>query len=191
MHRRPRRQSGSSLIEVLVAVLILSFGLLSLGGMMAYAVQMPKLSGYRSTATMLAASHIESMRANPSAGYGIALVAASYPDYTAVSLDDCSYPACTLASAGSAGSIAKMDTARTRRALRTELPAGDMHLVMDPGDASAGNLWIVWQEPDTFAKLNSATSDSCPNVAFSSPKPRCLYVRFKLCNPDPVSNTCI
>ena len=185
-----RSQSGSSLIEVLVAVLILSFGLLSLGAMMAYAVQMPKLSGYRSTATMLAAAHIERMRANPSASYGIALVVASYPDYAAVALSDCAYPACTLNSATSNGSIAKMDTAATRRTLRTELPAGDMHLTIDPADPTAGNLWIVWQEPDTFAKVNSATSDNCPFTAFADPKPRCLYVRFKLCTTDTTTNTC-
>ncbi len=189
MFRLNQRQVGASLIEVLVAVLILSFGLLSLGGMLAYAVQMPKLSGYRATATMIAAAHIERMRANPSAGYGIALVVAGYPDYTSVALSNCTYPACTLGSATTNGSIAKMDTAATRNALRNELPAGDMHLTMDGADPTAGNLWIVWQEPDTFAKLNSGSSDNCPFSTFADPKPRCLYVRFKRCAVV-ATNTC-
>lgn len=58
-------QSGATLIEVLVAILILSFGMLSLGAMMSFAVQLPKLSGYRSTATNLASSYVERIRANP------------------------------------------------------------------------------------------------------------------------------
>jgi type IV pilus assembly protein PilV len=58
------RHSGASLIEVLVAILVLSFGMLALGSMMAYAVQMPKLAAYRATAANLAASHIERMRGN-------------------------------------------------------------------------------------------------------------------------------
>ncbi len=49
-----RQQSGASLIEILVTILILSFGMLALSGMMAYAVQMPKFSAYRATAVALA-----------------------------------------------------------------------------------------------------------------------------------------
>jgi hypothetical protein len=56
------RQGGASLIEVLVAVLILSFGLLSLGAMLSLSVQMPKLSGFRTTATNIASDHIERIR---------------------------------------------------------------------------------------------------------------------------------
>ena len=61
------KQTGASLIEVLVAILILSFGMLSLGAMMSFGVQLPKLSGYRATATSLAAGYTERVRANPNA----------------------------------------------------------------------------------------------------------------------------
>ena len=54
-----QQQRGATLIEVLVAVLILSFGLLSLGAMLSYAVQLPKLSGHRMIATNIASDHIE------------------------------------------------------------------------------------------------------------------------------------
>ena len=60
-----KSQAGSSLIEVLVSIFILSFGMLALGAMLSFAVQMPKLSGYRSTATNLATAHVERIRANP------------------------------------------------------------------------------------------------------------------------------
>jgi type IV pilus assembly protein PilV len=50
-----------------------------------------------------------------------------------------------------------------------------------------GDLWVIWQEPSTFAALNAANSDECPDpataptfTAFVDPKPRCLHVKFKL-----------
>ena len=63
--RKSQFQMGSSLIEVLVAVVLLSLGMLSLGISLSFAVQMPRLSGYRATAINLAVSHIERIRANP------------------------------------------------------------------------------------------------------------------------------
>ena len=61
-----RKYAGTSLIEVLVAMLLLSVGMLSLAAMVSYAVQMPKLAGYRAAAVNLAAEEIARMRANPS-----------------------------------------------------------------------------------------------------------------------------
>ena len=73
-----------------------------------------------------------------------------------------------------------------RRAIRRALPGGDM--IMKCATATCaktdyGNLWVVWQEPSTFAALNPASSDNCPTevtTVYSAPAPRCLYVRFKI-----------
>lgn len=179
------KQTGASLIEVLVAILILSFGMLSLGAMMSFGVQLPKLSAYRATATSLASSYIERVRANPigftNNRYSAALNEASAWSFTDIALSDCQYAdPCTEAT------LATMDIQATRRAVRRALPAGDMIMKCDAGTctkADYGNLWIVWQEPSTFAALNPASSDNCPaeaTTAYSSPAPRCLYVRFKI-----------
>jgi type IV pilus assembly protein PilV len=182
-----KNQAGVSLIEVLVAILILSFGMLALASMLAFAVQLPKLSGYRSTATILAASHIERMRANPQ-GFSTG----SYEDnlsYDGTSgipnLSDCTYPTCS--STQLSNTLATMDIAFTRRALRRELPAGGMRVVRATigGTLSntTGDLWIVWNEPSTFAGLNPTGSDNCPTQVtgtYTNPKPRCLYMRFDL-----------
>ena len=181
------KQTGASLIEVLVAILILSFGMLSLGAMMSFGVQLPKLSAYRATATSLASSYVERVRANPNAFtsnlYSAPLNEASAWSFADIALSDCFYataPLCTEAT------LATMDIQATRRAVRRALPAGDMIMKCDTGTctkADYGNLWIVWQEPSTFAALNPASSDNCPaeaTTAYSSPKPRCLYVRFKI-----------
>ncbi len=179
---RSDHQSGASLIEVLVAILVLSFGMLALGGMMAYAVQMPKLAAYRATATNLAASHIERMRANP-AGFR----AGNYTETmtfnaTLPTVSPCAYPACT------ADSIATLDKNATNGALRRELPSGGMRMTCTGAcTALDGDLWVIWQEPSTFATLDALNSDECPDpsaspsfTAFPTPKPRCLRIRFKL-----------
>lgn len=179
--RARRFELGASLIEVLVALLILSLGLLALSGVLAFAVQMPKLSDYRATAVNLAASHIERIRANPvgfeSGGYSKPL---SYDGTSsAIPPAPCIYPNCTP------GTLADMDSAATNRAARMALPAGGTLTTCDTSPCSPGsygNVWIIWQEPATFAALNAASSDICPpqvTQGFTQPQPRCLHVRFK------------
>lgn len=180
-------QSGASLIEVLVAILLLSFGMLALGAMLSFAVQAPKLSSYRSTATILASSHIERIRANHS-GFSnevykksLGESAWSFNEIDSAYATDCTYPNCTEQS------LAEMDDTSTRRSIRAALPAGDMMVTCDTSTCSAssyGNLWIVWQEPKIFESADPfSESDNCPGevkAIYTSPPPRCLYVRFKV-----------
>jgi type IV pilus assembly protein PilV len=182
MRPSPSRQLGASLLEVLVAILILSFGMLALSGMLAFAVQMPKLAAYRATATALAASHIERMRANP-AGFALD----SYKEtmtYNATLpvVTTCTYPGCTP------DTIAALDKDETNHAIRNQLPQGGMRVTCNGPCADLdGDIWVIWQEPSTFASLDVTTSDECPDpsitpifTAFVSPLPRCLHIRFKL-----------
>lgn len=60
-----RRQTGVSLIEVLVAVLILSLGLLGMAGMQARAVKTSQSSYARGQAVMLSYYMMDAMRADP------------------------------------------------------------------------------------------------------------------------------
>lgn len=191
------RQRGASLIEVLVAVLILSFGMLALGGMLSYAVQMPKLSGYRSSASSIASGHIERMRGNVggfrSGQYASAAISGEPHTYgveiwKVVELypTACAYPACD------ATTIARADINDTFAAIRRELPGFAGMRVTCSGACNStstpeGDIWIIWDEPATFASLDGGTSDECPDpsitptfTAFTSPKPRCLHMRFKL-----------
>ncbi|MDO9359478.1 MAG: type IV pilus modification protein PilV [Polaromonas sp.] len=179
-----KTQSGASLIEVLVAILLLSFGMLSLASMMAYAVQMPKLSAYRATAANLAASHVERMRAN-TAGFALdAYKETMTYGANLASVSPCAYPACT------ADTIATLDKNATNQAIRSELPGNTAGMRLTcTGACSAldGDLWIMWQEPSTFSSLSAGTSDECPDpatapsfTAFTDPAPRCLHIRFKL-----------
>jgi type IV pilus assembly protein PilV len=181
-----REQAGASLLEVLIAILLLSIGLISLGSMLSFSVQMPKLSGYRSGAVNLASSYIERMRANTEGFASGAYDQASSYDglhtpQSVVANDHCAYPACN------AGSLARMDFADLKVAARAELPAGGAYMVRDSHggipSGTDGNLWLMWQEPSSFALINPAASDNCPSQIAGSlavPQPRCLYVRFTL-----------
>ena len=174
------------MLEVLVAILILSFGMLALGAMLSLSVQLPKLAAYRATATHLAFSHIERIRANPTefqkSDGKYAVEPLSYDGtFNNIPLADCIYDQC------SPSTLAIMDNAATQRAIRMTLPAGGMLVTCDTATCSAasyGNLWIVWQEPSTYSALNPSSSDNCPAEITAKyntdPKPRCLYVRFKI-----------
>ena len=197
--RTTHQQSGASLIEVLVAILLLSFGMLALGAMLSFAVQAPKLSAYRATASNLAASHVERMRANPDGFANNRYTAALHrTSWTTDEIDptssDCAYPDCTEST------LAAMDIQATRGAVRRELrPAGDMEMWCSAPAAPApptsatsavactkssqGNLWIIWQEPSTNSLLGEF-SDQCPpdvKSTYTGSNPaRCIYVRFKI-----------
>ena len=183
------RQLGASLLEVLVAILILSFGMLALSGMLAFSVQAPKLAAYRATATALAASHVERMRANPQ-GFRIGAYAEtmSYNNGSVLAAPQtvsslCIYPNCAP------DTTATRDKYESNYAIQKQLTStGGMRVTCNIVCTDLdGDIWIIWQEPSTFAALDTANSDECPDAtaaptftAFVSPKPRCLHVRFKL-----------
>lgn len=63
-HNTPQRQHGATLIEVLIAVVVLSIGLLGLAGLQATSVKSNHSAYQRSQATMLAYDLADRMRAN-------------------------------------------------------------------------------------------------------------------------------
>lgn len=175
------------MIEVLFAVLVLSFGLLGMAGMLATATQLPRLAANRATATNVAMNYIDRMRANTTGfsggNYDDTGTGSYSQNYTVTALNDCAYPSCT------ALTLATMDKAYINRQLREWLPAGGMVMTRDlvggtsnTSAPNSGNLWIIWLEPDTASAL-SRGSDNCPTTVtntYTTPKPRCLYVRFSL-----------
>lgn len=62
--RRPRSRAGFSLIEVMIAVLVLSIGLLGMAALQGFSLQNTRSANYRSQATNLAYQLIDSMRGN-------------------------------------------------------------------------------------------------------------------------------
>ncbi|MDQ6648387.1 MAG: type IV pilus modification protein PilV [Pseudomonadota bacterium] len=81
------RQRGVSLIEVLVAILVFSIGVLGLALMQVKGAQFTKEAGARSNVIIQVRSLIDAMRANPVAAKGPVKAA----DPSALSASDCPY----------------------------------------------------------------------------------------------------
>jgi len=62
--RRPSRQSGTTLMEVLVSLLVLSFGMLGMAGVQGVSLRGNQAAYYRTMATTLSTDIVERMRAN-------------------------------------------------------------------------------------------------------------------------------
>ena len=60
----PAAEAGFSLIEVLIAVLILAFGVVSMGGLQLASLKSNQISGYSATAATLVKDYTEMMRSN-------------------------------------------------------------------------------------------------------------------------------
>lgn len=95
-----RRQRGFTLIEVLVAILILAFGLLGFAMLQTMSVRFVQSSNYRTQATNLAYDLLDQMRANryQAAWYSGATFAAG-----AVSSNRCSRPTGDVSISGNIG----------------------------------------------------------------------------------------
>ncbi len=117
--RTARRQSGASLLEVLIAILIMSFGLLALGGLAAASIQYGKLAQFQTIGVQLASEYADRMRANadafPIGGYDKKTVYSGSSSLVSV-------PSCAVAILCSSAEIANIDKAEWINSLRQRLP---------------------------------------------------------------------
>lgn len=119
-----KEQSGSTLIEVLIAVLVLSVGLVGMATLQFNAVRLNHDALLRSHATSLAQDIADSLRANPAAAtndeYNIALAAAAPTN-----------PA----------SLANTDLARWKANLAAVLPNGDGSITRQGDEFTVTVCW--------------------------------------------------
>lgn len=184
---RLRWQQGASLLEVLIAMLIMSFGLLALGGLSAASLKYSKISQFQTIGSQLASEYGDRIRGNVEGfrneKYNITT---SYSGSSnAVSIPACATPALCLPA-----EIAAIDIAEWTNALKRRLPAGGAYVTQDTTDKLSADIWIMWAEPDMKFDTSdlSATEtggDQCPEASISglnpgTPKPRCLYFRVTL-----------
>lgn len=74
---RPRKLSGFTLVEVLIALIILSVGMLGIAGLYVTSMQAGRTSVFRHNAVTLAGDIADRIRANPRAGAVYALAGAN------------------------------------------------------------------------------------------------------------------
>jgi type IV pilus assembly protein PilV len=169
------RQTGASLLEVLIAILVMSFGVTGVALLMATTMQYNKTSQYQMVAWQIATQLAESMRSNTD---GFMADAYLKTDSYSGSRQAASEPDCAVSSACTSSEIASKDKAKTANNLRLSLPGGDFNVVRNGKQA---DIWIMWMEPTTAASL-SFGGGNCRPAAISgiTTPPRCLYWRAAL-----------
>jgi type IV pilus assembly protein PilV len=174
---------GAGLIEVLVAILVASLGLLALAGSTAASVRYTKMAQYRATATQLASDIAERARANIVDGVVDPYeVKSKFDDQATLPtkpVTTCRAAADTCAVAD----IAAMDLYEWRLAARNQLPEGSVYLVKDAAVAGAFDLWIAWRDPSLATNEASTIGAKECHVGLtidSTTSVRCMYFRVKL-----------
>ena len=131
-------QSGLTLIETLVALVVLSVGLLGIAALQVQGMTAGRTANYRSVAANLAADMAERIRSNP------------------LGLDAYAGPGSDNGCAATAGDsldctpeqMAAHDLFLWERAIRTRLPDGDWRIQVDSGSVPPGyELQVSWAEP--------------------------------------------
>ncbi len=125
-------QRGVSLLEVMIAVLVLAVGILGAASLQLNAIRYSASAGYSTQAALTAGDMLERMRANPSA----------LPHYAAASVTGV-----CAANAGGA-SITAQDMADFARSVTCELPAAAASIAVAGGRATVS---ISWSEARTVA----------------------------------------
>ena len=179
-HARTVTNRGASLLEVLVAILILSFGMLSMAGLHAVAFKYGKMAQFRGVATQLASDLADRMRANvagATAG-GYAYTQAYDPNPTQITPRQCGNPAPC-----SAGEMATLDLDQVRATLQMALPGGGLFVQQDAAQANVYDIWILWLDPEAHGNDANSTAASltrCPDDIDATPMPQCMPMRVAL-----------
>ena len=198
------RQRGASLIEVLVSILIVSLGVIAMGGLLANATRLGKASEFRAISAMLASDMSDRIRANACAVVGNDDF--FDPDGDGTSNDNCpakstSYDltdefqvldqapaeaaACANVNACTPAELAAIDVAQWQRSLYFGLPNGQGYIQYDTA-GNAVDLWVAWLDPSAlsnneFQALDDLNAKNCPpGFQGVDPQPRCMYFRVAL-----------
>ena len=174
MRLNMRADSGASLLEVLIAIVIMSFGLLALAGMTTAGLQYSKMAQFQTIGVQLALDISDRMRANSE---GFKLNSYNKTTVYSSSVAAIEVPACAVATACTSAEIASIDLAQWRNSLRQSMPGGDAFVQRDTANPLGVDIWIMWTDVGLATGLS--TNAACPTeaVATGSSAPRCLYFR--------------
>ncbi len=145
---RPARERGFSLLEVMIALLVLSFGLLGIAGLQTFSLQFNHQSYERTQATLLITDITERITANPvgaiAGGFNAILPNAMSPTYA-------SFGGCP-ASCATTGELVTYDLFQWKSALENPKilaqGTGSITRVIDAADAAAliFDISVQWVE---------------------------------------------
>ena len=146
-----RHETGTSLIEVLITISVLSFGLLGIAGLQISAIANTHIAYQYSQAASLAQSIAENLRANQAAA--VAGLYQHSPDAKAPAINKkCSAASCTAAE------MAAWNIATWHTALNENLPESRLSITC-PTTCSSQSIRLITIYWD--AKRNGATGTGC------------------------------
>ena len=127
-------QNGITMLEVLISIVVIAFGMLGVAGLQAFALKNSQGASYRSVATVLATDLIDRMRANPvAATSGLYASGAKQGDVADKPNADC------LGKAGcTTSALAAHDLKEWQIAVDAALPSGVGYVCQDdsPNDGT-------------------------------------------------------
>ena len=136
-NRKPR-QSGFSLVEVLIALVIMSVGMLGIAGLYVQSLQAGRTSMFRHHAVTLASDVADRIRANPLAGI-------AYIDPVGANNN------CVLGAVCTSAQMAANDIFLWKTQAQNTLPGGDVTIVFTPAAGlipPSYQITVSWTEPN-------------------------------------------
>jgi type IV pilus assembly protein PilV len=164
------RNAGFSLLEVLVALFLITVALLGTAGMQAYGVKVTQGGQFRAQAVLLGTDLMERVEAN-----NVAAVAGNYvatlpaPPITF----DCVTTPCLPAR------MAAYDLDQFQQNLARQLPAATATITITGAGPFVYTLTINWQER-SFKSKSSATASAATTESFSFTVTRTVYNRAEI-----------
>lgn len=194
-----KKQRGATLIEVLVAIVILATALFGMAGLTSSAVKYNQFSRMRATGLSLVADYAERARANLAGfsdyAYTTAYTASSRSTATAdptaapdVCQVDTSNPTSPVNTCGTA--IARYDRSQWLTNVANRLPGGTAYVTTELTDAPPGvnglpatrvlNIWLIWNAIEEGSGFGQP--QLCPTGAniSASASVNCMYFRVTL-----------
>jgi len=196
-------QRGATLIEVLVAIVILAIGLFGMAGLTSAALKYNQFSRMRATGLSLVTDYAERARANLAGfagyahtkAYNASARAAASKDPTSprgACLVDTSNPASPVNTCGAA--IATYDQSQWLTNVANRLPGGTAYVSTELPDVASGvnglpatrvlNIWLIWSAIEEGAGFGrkEQLQQPCPagaNIATGA-SVNCMYFRITL-----------
>lgn len=182
----PGGQRGATLVEVLVSLLVISLGLLGIGGLAASTFSYNKAAQLRLTGAALASDYADRARLNVF-GYDQGNYDIAYDD----AVDDAALDPDTLVideaiDATAATAVAAFDRNDFMQTVGQRLPQGRAVVVTNPANARSMDFWLVWQEPNAAEgnalSIFQAGQRNCPDDLPPAVEPlaSCMYFKVNL-----------
>lgn len=157
LQKRSKHQRGFSLVEVLIALVIMSVGMLGIAGLYVTGMQAGRTSMLRHHAVNLAGDVADRIRANPRAVGAYALAAPAVPASCGAGGVDCSI-----------GDMAGFDIDTWTDQAATTLPAGLVTIAFAaaaPGVPPTYTITVSWTEPNPLGGVQPSYVISIPVLA--------------------------